>query len=151
MKTLVMCMCVASILAGSGVESEIESLVASHPLVEDVYCLVADEQVLVAITTQPIFSRTERYRLVESIEQVVSENFGLIAEVSMDYDIIYQAIKVKKQQQVPINVVQELIQSSQRRRNYEDMRPYSRQEDGQSPIQNSNRVLDRWYYEWQYR
>ncbi len=142
-------MYVATLLA-SGVESDIEQMVATNPLVENVYCVVADDQALVAIATKPIFSRTERYRLVQSIEQAVQQQFGLIAHVSMDYDIIYQTIKLKKQQQIPPNVVQELIENSKRRRNYEDMRPYTRQENGQSLIQSTDRILDKWYYEWQY-
>ncbi|MGN0796856.1 MAG: hypothetical protein ACI4M5_01465 [Christensenellales bacterium] len=119
MKTLALALCMAVAVSGNNVESLIESRVKSHESIDTAICLVVDDEALVCVTTKPIYSRTQRQKLVEELTDCIKIEFGKSATICFDCDIYYKASKLKKQQTVNPDEIRALIRSCKIRRGNE--------------------------------
>lgn len=119
MKTLALALCMAVAVTGNNVESLIESRVKSNELIDTAICLVVDDEALLCVTTEPIYSRSHRQALVEELTATISSEFGIRAVVCFDCDIYYKASKLKKQQTVNEDEIRALIRSCKIRRGNE--------------------------------
>ncbi|MGN0771094.1 MAG: hypothetical protein ACI4MI_00715 [Christensenellales bacterium] len=131
MKSFVIAMCVASVIACNS-ETNIEQYVEQNQLIDSVICLIADDQALICATTKPIFSLSQRQSLVEQIVQGVYDNYGLKATVCFDCDVYYRASKLKSEPGVDKQQVHALIQTCKSRRSYEYNRDNREQKGGQT-------------------
>ena len=119
MKTLALALCMAVAVSGGNVEEKIEARVAQNDLIDTAICLVVDDEALVCVTTEPIYSRSQRQKLLEELTATIDSEFGIRAVVCFDCDIYYKASKLKKQQTVNVDEVRALIRSCKIRRGNE--------------------------------
>ncbi len=81
----------------SQVRQDIESIVSSNDLVEYCTAYVWKNRVLVGLISKPLFSRTQRTQLEESIKQAILNEYGFEeALISFDMDVIYEISKLNK-------------------------------------------------------
>ena len=116
MKTLVLALCMAVSVSGSNVEATIEARVSQNELIETAICLVVDDEALVCVTTMPIYSRSQRQKLVQELSEEIAQEFGKRAVICLDCDIYYKASKLKKQQTINPDDIRALIKSCKIRR-----------------------------------
>lgn len=116
MKTLALALCMAVAVSGNNVEAMIESRVVQNDLIETAICLVVDDEALVCVTTMPIYSRSQRQKLVEELTEDIAQELGIRAVICFDCDIYYKASKLKKQQSANPDEIRALIKSCKIRR-----------------------------------
>ncbi len=84
--------CILFMLAPS---SPIDVIVASNELIEEVQVLEYSDTVVVALITEPVFQRSVRKSIVESVKQSVRENYDIREViVTFDADLYYRIARV---------------------------------------------------------
>lgn len=78
--------------------NDIESSVIRHNLVEQAECIAYSDTIVVALKTQPIFFRSDRDELVDSIKDNLISKYNIDdVIVSFDKDIYYKITKIDEQ------------------------------------------------------
>lgn len=91
-------MTVMAVLVMTIFPGDIESIANKHDLIDKAECLVYTDTIVIALKTQPIFFRSDRIKLIETIKSEVKDNYD-VSEViiSFDRDIYYKITKIDEQ------------------------------------------------------
>lgn len=75
----------------------VESLIVNEPLIQDVECIVYSDTIVVALKTEPIFTRSERERLTSSIRNAIRNEYDVRELIiTYDKDIYYRISRIEE-------------------------------------------------------
>ena len=93
MNTIITCICAVA-AAFTPVSAELNDYVCAYENVNMAYCVICGDDVLVAVQTQPFFTRTQFTEFKNKLADDVKAKFGYTSvTVCADTDLFYKAKK----------------------------------------------------------
>lgn len=115
MKLVLMAMCV-SMVGGGFVDTRVNDYLLGYDMVLDGGVVIYDNQALVGVLTQPLYTRSQIEKYRQDLENALIEKFNFDSViVSFDTDIIYE-VKKAEQDGITEQKLKELFNSARNRR-----------------------------------